>query len=225
MLGQPGRDAPRCGPGRGRRRRGTRRARPRRPVRPTAAPSEATSRPAGAPKRISSRWPAEVSSAGVPLASTRPWSMMTTRSASFSASSRSWVVSSTATPWAAQVGDHPPDELAPARVDAGGRLVEEGDLGPADQGERQRQPLLLAAGEVAPRRPATIAEADPLEQLVGVVRVVVVGGEQPQHLGRPDAGVDAAVLQHDADAAGELGVVGAADRARAPGPCRTLGRR
>ncbi len=67
----------------------------------SSLPSEAVSMPGWAPKRISRLPPALISSIGVPLVMRRPRSMITTRSATFSASSRSWVVSTTQTPsWA-----------------------------------------------------------------------------------------------------------------------------
>ena len=43
-----------------------------------------------------------------------------------------------------QPGHHGADGDAPLGVDAGRRLVEEGHLGPSDQGQGQREPLLLA---------------------------------------------------------------------------------
>ena len=54
----------------------------------------------------------------------------------------------------AQAGDHLPG-LAPRRgVEAGRRLVEEEQLGVADQRQADVEPALLAAGEAAgPRRP------------------------------------------------------------------------
>ncbi len=76
--------------------------------------------------------------------------MMTTRSASRSASSSSWVVDRThGAAVGPQLGDDRRDELAAGDVDAGGGLVEERDLGPADQGEGERQPLLLARRRAA----------------------------------------------------------------------------
>jgi len=55
---------------------------------PTAAASPTVSMPVGPPKRISLPAPADMSWAGLPSAITRPPSMMTTRSAKRSASSR-----------------------------------------------------------------------------------------------------------------------------------------
>ena len=47
-------------------------------------------------------------------------------------------------------------------VHAGGRLVDEHDLRTADDRHRQAEPLLLAAGEPSVRRPAAVAEAEPV---------------------------------------------------------------
>ena len=66
-----------------------------------------------------------------------------------------------------QPGHHGAHGHAPLGVDAGGRLVEEGHLGPADQGQGEREPLLFAAREVAPRRGGDAAQPDEVEQLVG----------------------------------------------------------
>ena len=52
----------------------------------------------------------------------------------------------------AQLADELADELAAGDVDARGRLVEERHLGLADQRERERQPLLLAARHLPPGR-------------------------------------------------------------------------
>ena len=110
-------------------------------------------------------WP---SAAGASSATSRPPSTMATRSASCSASSMKWVVSSTVDAVALERSDDLPGGPPRLRVHAGGRLVQEDQLRPADQRQRQRQPLLLAAGErpVArarrrpPGRPARAARAD-----------------------------------------------------------------
>ena len=58
-------------------------------------------------------------------------------------------------------GDDLADREAALGVDAGGGLVEEEHLGPADQGQGQRQALLLAAGQPPPRGPADRYRAPP----------------------------------------------------------------
>ena len=107
-----------------------------------------------------------------------------------------------------QPGHHGAHGDAALGVDAGRRLVEEGHLGPADQGEGEGEPLLLPAREVAPGRGGNGAQADQVEQLVRRHGIGVVAGEEAQDAVRPEHGVDAAALEHDADAAAERGVVG-----------------
>ena len=92
------------------------------------------------------------------------------------------MVSSTQAPACAQVVDDLPDDLAAAGVDAGGRLVEEHDLGSAHEREGEGEALLLAAREGAPGRPPTVLEPDPVEQRLGILGVGVERGEQPEHL-------------------------------------------
>ena len=130
-------------------------------------------------------WPCGVSSVGVPSASSRPWSMMTTRSASLLGLVEVVGGEQHGHAVGRAVDDHHvADQLAARRVDAGRGLVEERDLGPADQRQRERQPLLLAARHRRHVERPPVGEADPVEQLVGIGGVVVVGGEQAQHLDR-----------------------------------------
>ena len=64
------------------------------------------------------------------------------------------------TPSRAQLADEVPGGAAGLRVEAGGRLVEEDQLGAADDGHGEREPLLLAAGEPPVGRTAAAAEAE-----------------------------------------------------------------
>ena len=80
---------------------------------------------------------------------------------------------------------------------------------------REREALLLAAGEVTPGGPGHGAEADQVEQLVGRDRVGVVAGEEIEDAARSEHRVHAAPLEHHPDAAGERGVIGDRGRARA----------
>ena len=104
----------------------------------------------------------------------------------------------------AQLLEQLPDGAAHGRVEPGGRLVDEDDLGPPDQGHRQPEPLLLAAREPAVRRPAALGEAEPLLEQRRVQRVRVQGGDVAQHLRRADPAPGAAVLQHHADPGEQL---------------------
>ena len=106
--------------------------------------------------------------------------MMTTSSATRSASGSSWVVSTTHAPRVAQLGDDLAHGHAALGVDPGGGLVEEHHLGPAHEGEGQRQALLLAPRQPPPRCAGHAAQAHQVEQRLGVLGVVVVVGEEPR---------------------------------------------
>ncbi len=110
-------------------------------------------------------------------------------------------------PTVGKTGDHRPHGQPALGVDAGGGLVEEHHRGLAHQGQGQRQALLLAAGQPPPGRLAHGSQPDQVEELVGVFGVVVVAGEQVEHLGGAEHGVDAPALEHDAHAPDQGGVV------------------
>ena len=134
--------------------------------------------------------------------------MIATRSHSCSASSIACVVSSTVTPRSRRSRTSCHVVARGVRVHAGGRLVEEHDLGPADRARTRA----TAAGPARPRGAAPacatdVAQADDVEQRSGDSAVVVVRGEQPQQLERPQARVQAALLEHHADLRAELAAV------------------
>ncbi len=66
----------------------------------------------------------------------------------------------------ADILDELPGVTPRLRVEAGGQLVEDRDLRVADQRQRDRQPLLLAAGQLAERGLALVGQAEIVEQLV-----------------------------------------------------------
>ena len=101
------------------------------------------------------------------------------------------------------------------RVEAGGRLVEQQDLGPVDQRAGDGQPALHAAGEVLDLGARLLGELDELQQLVAPL--ADLRAREPEV-----AAVDVEVVAH-----GELGVEGVLLRAHAdPGPDpRAVGRR
>ena len=107
----------------------------------------------------------------------------------------------------AQLPDERPRRGTRPRIHARGRLVEEHQARAPDQRQREREALLLAARHPAHERVLRFAEADEVEQPVGVVGVVVVGGEELQCLERADARVEPAVLEHHADLRAELRAV------------------
>ena len=104
----------------------------------------------------------------------------------------------------AELPDERPRRGARTRIHARGRLVEEHQRRSPDQREREREALLLAARHPAHERVLRFAEADEVEQPVGIVGVVVVRSEELQRLERADARVEPAVLEHDADLRAEL---------------------
>ena len=71
---------------------------------------------------------------------------------------------------ALQLFDDVVNFAAHLRIEAGGRLIEEYDLGIVDQRHRQRQALLLAAGKMAVEGVALFFELEAREQLVRVRR-------------------------------------------------------
>ena len=81
-------------------------------------------------------------------------------------------------------------------VEAGRRLVEQQDLGPADERHRQRQPLPLPAGQAAVRGSRHGREPQHREQLVGIPRILVVAGELDQGLARSRPRIEPAALEH-----------------------------
>ena len=89
------------------------------------------------------------SAAGVPSATTRPRCIITMRSQSRSASSTSWVTSTTVVPAVPDPADDVPGVAPADGVEVLGQLVEEHQLGPADERQRHEQALALAAGQGA----------------------------------------------------------------------------
>ena len=70
----------------------------------------------------------------------------------------------------AQPGDDLPGGPAGGGVETGGRLVEEDELGVADQREREVEPPPLAAGQPGGERARPAGEADQGDGLVDVAR-------------------------------------------------------
>ena len=100
-------------------------------------------------------------SAAVPLSTTRPRCISTISPASRRASPRSCVDITTLMPRAAMARITILDRLGGGRIEARGRLVEEQHLGIAGERAREREPLLLAAGQPARRALAELRQARP----------------------------------------------------------------
>ena len=86
--------------------------------------------------------------AGVSMATTRPSRNTATRSARRSASSMRWVTSRIVTPRSRIDSMTRQVSRRACGSRPGRQLVEDGDPRPPDEGQRDRQPLLLAAGQV-----------------------------------------------------------------------------
>ena len=96
--------------------------------------------------------------------------------------------------------DERADDGPRLRVHAGGRLVEDQDLGPTDQREREAEPLPLPARQAAERGGRHGPQAQHVQQLVRVARIVVEPGVLDDRLARSRPKVDAAGLEHQAHA-------------------------
>ena len=120
--------------------------------------------------------------------------------------------------------DHVPGVAPGGRVEAGGRLVEEDQVGVADDPDRDVGAAFLAAGEGADAGVAFVAEADQLDRLVDRPRRLVEAGEEGDRLVHGPERVELALLQDQADAvapgAGRL----RRGRRRAPRPRRRCAR-
>jgi hypothetical protein len=119
-----------------------------------------------------------------------------------------------------QVADDLPHGAAAARVQAGGRLVQEEDARVADQAHRQVEPAPHAAGVGGGRLPGRLGQVEPVQQLggappafapaqvaeVGHQGEVLLAGEQVVHRGELAGDAD-----HLADRVGVPGHVVARD--------------
>ena len=97
-----------------------------------------TSRSASVKRTVEAPPSSSTIAAGVPSATTRPWSMTTMRSHSRSASSTSWVTSTTVVPGVADVAHDVPRVAAGHRVEVLRQLVEEHDLRAGRRGRGRR---------------------------------------------------------------------------------------
>ncbi len=99
----------------------------------------------------------------------------------------------------AEPGDDLPGGPAGRRIETGGRLVQEDDLGVADQGQGDIEAPALAAGQLRGERVRLLGQADQGDGVVDVARRPVVAGIQLQALAHGQAGLGLGLLQHDAD--------------------------
>ena len=149
--------------------------------------------------------------------------MIASRSQSWSASSRYWVVRKIVVPSRVDPPQLLPDRQPARRVEAGGRLVEEEDLGLVHERRREVEPALHAAGVALDHPVGGVLELDQLEQLAAAaLGRRAVEAEQPpvqdEQLAAGLARVEAGLLQRDADPPAHA--VGVARRRRRRRPRR-----
>ena len=123
-----------------------------------------------------------------------------------------------------------PDALADERVDAGGRLVQEHQLGVVDERARELQPAAHAARQVAGPSLPGVGELQPVEQRPDARPPAeheqpVQARDEVQVLADGQVVVQRDVLGHEADPGAGLGAEGAWGRRRAPRLRRWSGRR
>jgi hypothetical protein len=87
------------------------------------------------------------------------------------------------------------------RIQSGGGLVEEDKFGSTDQGRRQVDHLLLAAGESAVSGRCVARDAEPGDQRLDVQRLCVQTGEIVKKFSCLDAGPGTRTLWHQPNAA------------------------
>ncbi len=98
-----------------------------------------------------------------------------------------------------QPGDQRP-ELAPGgRIEAGGRLVEEEQVGIADQSDADVEAAQLSAGEATRARLGLGAETNVLDRLVDARGLAVIAGVELERLANGEFGSHPALLEHDSD--------------------------
>ena len=98
-----------------------------------------------------------------------------------------------------EVGDERADDRLRLRVHACRRLVENQELRAPDERERERETLLLAAREQLVAPAPREGQPKQVQQMVGVDRVRVEAGVEPEQLAGPSLRRDAATLEHQAN--------------------------
>ena len=109
----------------------------------------------------------------------------------------------------AEVADRRPGVAAGVRIEARRRLVEEQDVGVADEAEREVQAPALPAGERAGAGVALGVELDEVDELVGAEAARVPAAVHLQQLADRQLLLDAGGLQDDADPVAQLARRGA----------------
>src|SRR5204863_9787692 len=95
--------------------------------------------------------------------------------------------------------DHLPGLAAGGGIEPGSRLVEEQQLGVADQGDGDIEAALLAAGELARPIVGLLLEPGELDRLSDGARTPVVAGVELEGLADRQQGLHPALLEDDPD--------------------------
>ena len=179
----------------------------------------------GPPRRSAAR-PRPSAPSGVPSATMWPWSMIPTRSASTSASSRYCVVRKTVTPSSrASRATSSQSAVRLCDVEPGRRLVEEEDPRPVDERERQVEPALHPARVAAHLAVGGLGRGRRGEELVRA-RAALRARErlerrlQAQVLAAGQERVERGLLQRGADPLPHLRAPGGRRRSRRREPSR-----
>ena len=164
--------------------------------------------------------------AGVPSATMRPWSMIPTRSARTSASSRYCVVRKTVTPSSRRSRATSSQSAASAlRVEPGRRLVEEEHARTVDEREREVEAALHPARVAADLAIGRLGQPDALEELLGAAlrsrpREPLEHRLEAQVVASGQQAVERRLLERGADHAAHLRPLADDVEARDRAPCR-----
>ena len=109
----------------------------------------------------------------------------------------------------AEALDQLPELAAGLRVEPGGRLVEKEELGVAHQRAGEREPLPLAARELADARSRLLAELYQVDDLRGIGAARIEAPEQADRLRHRELLGELGLLERDPEQLTELAVVGA----------------
>ena len=104
----------------------------------------------------------------------------------------------------AERADHLPRRAPRLRVEAGRRLVEEDEVGIADERDAEVEPPLLAARERLDPRARLLLQPDERDHLVDVARRAVVAGEDRVRLADGEVRPQLGLLEDDADPLAEV---------------------
>ena len=140
-----------------------------------------------------------VSSSGVPVATMRPSRRTATRSDELLRLVEVVRRQQDRLAELAQRADRLPRGAPRGGIEAGRRLVEEDQLGVADEREAEVEPPPLSAGQLAHERVRLLLQADDSDHFVDGPRPLVVAGEEREALAHGQVLVHRRGLEDDAD--------------------------